>query len=115
MVSESEGVESPRCLRPTYHFTPPTGRVGDPNGLCWHDGIYHLFYLHLLAFSRMAWGYGAVVLGAPRQRGHGPLERGADGFLSGRALRQPSLLERVFSDYQGRPNHLLLRGWDRRG
>ena len=53
----------------------------------------------LLAFLEVASGYGAVVLGASRQRGHGPLERGADGFLSRRALRQPSLLERVFSDY----------------
>lgn len=32
--------------KPLYHFTPSSGRVGDPNGLCWYHGLYHLFYLH---------------------------------------------------------------------
>ncbi|MDE0041813.1 MAG: GH32 C-terminal domain-containing protein [Candidatus Poribacteria bacterium] len=61
MVSESERVESPRCFRPTYHFTPSSGRVGDPNGLCWHDGLYHLFYLHFPEWrqdsGRSSWGH----------------------------------------------------------
>ena len=61
MVSESEGVELPRCLRPAYHFTPAVGRVGDPNGLCWHDGIYHLFYLHFWKWrqdtGQSSWGH----------------------------------------------------------
>ena len=61
MVSESEGVELPRCLRPAYHFTPAIGRVGDPNGLCWHDGVYHLFYLHFPEWrgntGQSSWGH----------------------------------------------------------
>ena len=61
MVSESEGVESPRCLRPAYHFTPAIGRVGDPNGLCWYDGVYHLFYLHFPEWrgdtGQSSWGH----------------------------------------------------------
>ena len=36
----------PTDARPAYHLTPPTGRIGDPNGLCWYDAKYHLFYLH---------------------------------------------------------------------
>ena len=31
--------------RPAYHLTPPVGGMGDPNGLCWYQGQYHLFYL----------------------------------------------------------------------
>lgn len=30
--------------RPEYHFAPSTGWMNDPNGLIYHDGVYHLFY-----------------------------------------------------------------------
>jgi len=30
--------------RPQFHFTPPTGWMGDPSGLIYEDGNYHLFY-----------------------------------------------------------------------
>lgn len=32
--------------RPTYHYTPATNFMNDPNGLIRHQGIYHLFYQH---------------------------------------------------------------------
>ena len=30
--------------RPAYHYTASTNFMNDPNGLIYHDGIYHMFY-----------------------------------------------------------------------
>lgn len=30
--------------RPRFHLAPPHGLMNDPNGLIYHDGIYHVFY-----------------------------------------------------------------------
>lgn len=30
--------------RPQYHLSPPTGWMGDPSGLVYHDGLYHFYY-----------------------------------------------------------------------
>jgi fructan beta-fructosidase len=32
--------------RPTYHYTPATNFMNDPNGLIRYQGVYHLFYQH---------------------------------------------------------------------
>jgi len=45
LTAEAEEAADDLC-RPAYHLTPPTGRMGDPNGLCRYDGKHHLFYLH---------------------------------------------------------------------
>ena len=30
--------------RPVVHICPPCGLLNDPNGLCWYEGWYHVFY-----------------------------------------------------------------------
>lgn len=30
--------------RPAYHYTAPSQWINDPNGVCYHDGRYHLYY-----------------------------------------------------------------------
>lgn len=32
--------------RPIYHFLPEKNWMNDPNGVCWFQGQYHLFYQH---------------------------------------------------------------------
>ncbi len=42
--AESREKLSTDRYRPIYHFCGPEGRIGDPNGLCFWQGNWHLFY-----------------------------------------------------------------------
>lgn len=49
-----------KTLRPRLHFTPEKNWMNDPNGLIWHDGIYHLFFQHNPhgdGHGNMSWGH----------------------------------------------------------
>ncbi|MCB0372685.1 MAG: glycoside hydrolase family 32 protein [Muricauda sp.] len=46
--------------RPQFHFTPEEKWMNDPNGLVYHEGIYHLFYQYYpedIVWGPMHWGH----------------------------------------------------------
>ena len=46
--------------RPQFHFTPEKNWMNDPNGLVYHEGVYHLFYQYYpedIVWGPMHWGH----------------------------------------------------------
>lgn len=46
--------------RPQLHFSPQKGWMNDPNGMVYHDGVYHLFYQYYpdsTVWGPMHWGH----------------------------------------------------------
>lgn len=48
------------AYREQYHFVPFINWMNDPNGLCWYQGRYHMFYQqnpHSQKWDNMYWGH----------------------------------------------------------
>lgn len=48
------------CARLQFHYSPITGWMNDPNGLVYHNGLYHLYYQYnpyQSHWSNMHWGH----------------------------------------------------------
>ncbi len=46
--------------RPQFHYSPPEKWMNDPNGLVYHEGVYHLFYQYYpggIVWGPMHWGH----------------------------------------------------------
>ncbi len=55
---EENGYDEP--FRPQYHFSPEAHWMNDPNGLVYHEGLYHLFYQYYpnaTVWGPMHWGH----------------------------------------------------------
>lgn len=47
-------------FRPQFHFSPVDNWMNDPNGMVYHEGIYHLFFQHYpedIVWGPMHWGH----------------------------------------------------------
>ncbi|WP_448851202.1 glycoside hydrolase family 32 protein [Corynebacterium sp. 335C] len=70
-------------LRPTFHLTPPTGRMNDPNGLLLDGGVWHARFQHDPDWpspdGRIGWGH-ATSPDLVHWTHHGPALRPDDGY-----------------------------------
>ncbi len=56
----SDSIPHNKQQHPLVHFAPDTGWLNDPNGMIYHEGVYHLFFQHNpfdVRWENMSWGH----------------------------------------------------------
>ena len=56
-IARAREVQRGEYMRPKYHFAAPLGRLNDPNGLCFFNGYWHLFYQNNRNDRGWWWGH----------------------------------------------------------
>ena len=60
MYEREQGGRGDSAQRPLFHLTPWIGWMNDPNGFCYYEGQYHLFYQYYpydCQWGPMHWGH----------------------------------------------------------
>ncbi|MCD7736158.1 MAG: glycoside hydrolase family 32 protein [Lachnospiraceae bacterium] len=59
-IRQTDQVEYEPITRPLLHFTAERGWINDPNGMVYHNGVFHLFFQYNPAdtkWGNMSWGH----------------------------------------------------------
>lgn len=96
---------------PQFHLSPPAGWMNDPNGLIYHNGLYHAFYQHHPFdenWGPMHWGHATsqdMVHWAAQPIALAPGDEwDVDGCFSGSAVDDNGVLSLIYT------GHIWLNG-----
>lgn len=91
---------------PQFHLSPPAGWMNDPNGLIYHDGLYHAFYQHHPFdenWGPMHWGHATspdMVHWAHQPIALAPGDEwDVDGCFSGSAVDDNGVLSLIYTGH----------------
>lgn len=112
-----------QSFRNRFHFSPFTGWMNDPNGLCWFQGYYHLFYQfnpnsdqwgnmhwgHAVSRDLLHWTHLPVVHYPQIELLDNPEFRG--GAFSGSAIVAAGRMHLFFTRHFGKTDRSWQRQW----